>query len=67
MAQNRVDFLVQKANSMFPEGVGAPKAFARDGAAAAPLLPAPLLPAPLLPAPLLPAPLLLPASSLQRR
>ena len=35
MAQDRVEFLVQKANGMFLEGAGARRAFAKDGAAAA--------------------------------
>ena len=35
MAQDRVEFLVQKANGMFLEGAGARRAFAKDGAAGA--------------------------------
>ena len=34
MAQDRVEYLVQKAEKMFPEGVGARRAFTRDGTAA---------------------------------
>ena len=33
-AQVPVDWLLQKADGMFPEGHGGPRAFAKDGAAA---------------------------------